>query len=84
MISIEVFSAGCPVCEDAIAIVELFAGYGDVTVHDMRNPVVVAKAYRLGVRSLPAVVIDGRLVSCEGGGVDEAALRAAGLGEPRK
>ncbi len=84
MIWIEVFSAGCAVCEDAIALVELFAGDDNVNVHDMKNPAAVAEAYRLSVQSLPAVVVDGSLVSCEGGGVDEATLRAAGLGEPRE
>ncbi len=84
MIWIEVFSAGCSMCQDAIALVEELAGDGNVTVHDMRNPAAVAEAYRLRVQSLPAVLIDGRLVSCEGGGIDEAALRAAGLGEPHE
>ncbi len=84
MVWIEVFSAGCPMCEDAIALVEQLAGDAHVTIHDIRNRVAVSEAYRLGVRSLPAVVIDGRLISCEGGGVDEAALRAAGLGEPAR
>jgi glutaredoxin len=43
----------------------------------------VAKLKELGIRSVPAVVIDGKLADCcSGGGVDEQALRAAGLGSP--
>jgi len=35
----------------------------------------------LGIRSVPAVVIDGKLADCcAGRGVDETVLRAAGLG----
>ncbi len=86
MIWIEVFSAGCALCQDAIALVEQLAGDAQVTVtvHDIREPAAVAEAYRLGIRSVPAVVIDGRLVPCEGGGIDEAALRTAGLGQPQQ
>ena len=37
----------------------------------------------LGIRSVPAVVIEGKLASCcEGRGPDVAALKAAGLGSP--
>jgi ribonucleotide monophosphatase NagD (HAD superfamily) len=39
----------------------------------------------LGIRSVPAVVIDGTLAECcTGCGSDIATLRTAGLGQPRK
>ncbi len=81
---IEVFSAGCSVCDDGIALVERLACDScEVIVRDMRDPEVVAQAYRLGVQSVPAVAIDGRLADCGAGrGLDEAALRSAGLGQP--
>jgi hypothetical protein len=41
-----------------------------------------AKSRSLRIHSVPAVVIDGKVVSDSGGGVDEQALRAAGLGQP--
>src|SRR5205823_5920573 len=44
---------------------------------------VAAKAKTYGIRSVPAVVIDGKLADCcAGRGPEEAALRAAGLGRP--
>jgi hypothetical protein len=44
---------------------------------------VAQRAKTLGVRSVPAVAIDGRLADCcAGRGIDEASLRAAGLGQP--
>jgi len=59
--------AACPSCE--------------VTVHDMKEISVARRAKSLGIRSVPSVVIDGKLADCcSGRGVDEQVLRAAGLG----
>ena len=82
--SIEVFSAGCPACEEVIALVNKLACPScDVQVLDMRRPEVASKAKAYGVRTVPAVVIDGQLASCcAGRGPEESALRAAGLGQP--
>jgi hypothetical protein len=61
----------CPSCE--------------VSVLDMRDPAVARRAKELGIRSEPAVVINGmRAACCTGRGVDEATLRAAGLGQSLK
>ena len=80
---IEVFSAGCPVCTKTIEMVKRLAcSYCDVTVLDMNDPQVAERARALGVRSVPAVAVDGKLAGCcAGRGPDEAALRAAGLGQ---
>ncbi len=82
--TIEVFSAGCAICEDTLALVNRVACPScEVSVLDTRDPAVAERAKRLGVRSLPAVAIDGVLAECcKGGGIDEAALRAAGVGAP--
>jgi glutaredoxin 3 len=82
--TIEVFSAGCPACEDTIALVNRVACAScEVTVLDMHNPDVASQAKHLGIRSVPAVVINGQLAECcAGRGPDEATLRAAGLGQP--
>ena len=80
---IEVFSAGCPVCNEAIAMVKRNACPScEVTVLDMKDQAVATRAERLGVRSIPAVVIDGKLADCcIGRGPDEKILKAAGLGQ---
>ncbi len=82
---IEIFSAGCPVCEAAIARVnEIACPSCEVTTLDMNDEGVAERADALGIRSLPAVVIDGKLADCcTSGGVDEDVLRAAGLGQPQ-
>lgn len=77
--TIEIFSAGCAMCSDAIELVKTVAGSThDVHVRDMQSPETVARAKALGIRSLPAVVIDGRLAGCcAGRGPDEQTLREA-------
>jgi glutaredoxin 3 len=81
---IEVFSAGCPICEESIQLINRVACPScDVTILDMRDPQVASRAKSLDVRSVPAVVIDGTLADCcAGRGPDEPTLRAAGLGQP--
>ena len=81
---IEVFSAGCATCHDAIEVIRRAACPScEVIVHDMQNVEVAERAKGLGIRSVPAVVIEGKLAECcAGRGIDEAVLRAAGLGRP--
>ncbi|MFN3324522.1 MAG: glutaredoxin family protein [Bryobacteraceae bacterium] len=80
---IEVFSAGCPACEEVIAMINRIACPAcDISILDTRQAEVAARAKSLGVRSVPAVVIDGKLAPCcEGSGPREETLRAAGLGQ---
>ena len=80
---VEVFSAGCAVCEDTIALINRIACPScEVQILDMHNADVAQKAKRYGIRSVPAVVVDGRLAECcAGRGPDETALRAAGIGQ---
>lgn len=79
---VEVFSAGCSVCNETIALVQKLAcGSCEVMVHDMHKPEVAAKANQYGVHSVPAVVVDGKLAECcFGRGPQESALRGAGIG----
>jgi glutaredoxin len=81
---IEVFSAGCPVCDEAVEMVRRISCPScEVKVLDMRDPEVARRAKDLGIRSVPAVAIDGRLADCcRGRGPDEETLKAAGIGTP--
>ncbi len=76
---IEVFSAGCATCKETIEAVKRLAGSShEVVVHDMHKSEVASKAKQYGVRSVPAVVIDGKLAGCcAGRGPDELVLRSA-------
>jgi glutaredoxin 3 len=83
---IEVFSAGCPVCQGTIDMVSrMKCDSCEVSVLDMNEPGVMSRAKTVGIRSVPAVVIDGKLADCcAGRGPDETFLREAGLGRPLK
>lgn len=76
---IEVFSAGCDLCKQTIDLVRKLAGSeSNMLVHDMRQAENVQRAHGYGIRSVPAVVIDGKLASCcTGTGPDERVLRDA-------
>lgn len=81
---IEVFSAGCIVCRDTIDPINRVACPScEVSVLDMSDPKVASRAKSLGIRSIPAVLIDGKLADCcAGRGPDEAVLKASGIGQP--
>jgi hypothetical protein len=79
---IEVFIAGCPVCAEAVQLVEFLAGTEhDIEIRDMHDTAIAVAASGYGIRSLPAVVIDGRLAGCcTGRGLDETTLTREILG----
>ena len=82
--TIEIFSAGCPACEKTVAkIREAACPSCEVTVLDMNDAAVAERAKGLGVRSVPAVLVEGRLAECcAGREPDLDLLKAAGLGRP--
>ncbi len=81
---IEVFSAGCATCDEAVAMVKRIACSScDVEVLDMHDLAVAARAKSYGVHTVPAIAIDGRLAECcTVAGPNEASLRASGVGVP--
>lgn len=83
---VEIFSAGCPACDEAVGLVqEMKCPSCDVSVLDMNDPGVAGRAAALGIRSVPVVVVDGEPASCcRGGGPSRDELKAAGIGQPLK
>lgn len=83
---VEVFTAGCPVCETAVKTVKSLACPScEVVVYDLNKGCATdecrQKAKDYGVKRLPAVAVDGRLLECcRQGDVSAEALRAAGVG----
>jgi glutaredoxin len=83
---IEVFTAGCPVCDEAVKTVKAAAcPKCEVVIYDLNKGCETnecrdkAKAY--GINRLPAVVVDGKLIGCchqEPVSLEE--LRKAGVG----
>jgi len=76
---IEVFSAGCSTCKETVELVKRIAGSShEVVIHDMHKSEVTTKAKEHGVRSVPAIVVDGKLAGCcADRGPDEHVLRSA-------
>ncbi len=79
---VEIFSAGCGTCRRTID--ELRAQidpHHEIVVHDLHADAAVAtRAEALGIRTVPAVVVDGKLLSCcKNTGPSGHELEAAGL-----
>ena len=79
---VEVFTAGCSVCEATVKLVrEMACSSCEITIYDLSKEG-TEKAEGYGIKSIPAVVIDGRLAACcENRGPDREQLRAAGIGQ---
>lgn len=83
---VEVFTAGCPVCDEAVRTVKAAACPScDVVVYDLNKGCETNecrdKAEAYGIKRLPAVAVDGKLVECcRQEPVSLDALRAAGVG----
>lgn len=80
--TVEVFTAGCPLCDDVVDLVQDIACEScTVRVVSMQDEDGARRAREVGVASVPAVAIDGSLAPCcQGRGVQEDDLRAAGIG----
>ncbi len=83
---VEIFTAGCPVCEPVVAMVrELACDNCEITIHNLaaqdENRMGIKKMEEYGVKRLPSVVVDGELVNCcKNVAVSKQDLINAGIG----
>lgn len=78
--NVEVFTAGCVCCDEAVALITRIACSScEVTIHDMKQERSAKRAKELGIKRVPTVAIDGKIADCCVGGVNEQTLRAAGI-----
>ncbi|HXG70597.1 MAG TPA: thioredoxin family protein [Gemmatimonadaceae bacterium] len=82
---IDFFSAGCPLCEEALRTVrDVACDSCDITVLDMKSDAGKSKARGYGVKRVPAVAVDGQLADCcHQGEVNAETLRGLGVGVAR-
>lgn len=84
--TIEVFIAGCPLCDEAVKTVKAVACPNcEVKIYDLREGCATNEcrdlAARYGVQQVPSVVVDGKIAACcQSDGINEATLRALGVG----
>ena len=81
---VEVFTAGCPLCDEAVQLVQNLACPScRVDVLDMQDEATQEKAKAYGVARVPAIAVNGTLADCcAGGAIDVDALRSLGIGSP--
>ena len=81
---VEVFTAGCSLCDDAVQLVQTLACPScSVEVLDMKDESTQKKAQQYGVMRVPAVVVNGTLADCcQTGAIKVDSLRALGVGSP--
>jgi hypothetical protein len=83
---VEVFTAGCPVCEPVVNLVQKIACSScDIIIYDLNTGCDTNecrdKAKQYGVQKVPAVAVDGTLLECcQTGAITEELLRNAGIG----
>ena len=78
---VEIFTAGCGCCDEAVALVKSIACPScEITVLDMKQESTAKRAWELGIKRVPSVVIDGALADCCSSGIDEQTLRSTGIG----
>ena len=82
--NVERFTAGCPLCDEAVQLVQDLA-YPScaVQVLDMNDETTHQKAKEYGVVRVPSVAVNGTLADCcRAGAIDVETLRALGIGSP--
>lgn len=82
--TVEVFTAGCPLCDDVVDLVQSLACDScDVQTVSVQEEAGAQRAEEIGVATVPAVAVNGTLADCcQGQGVTKGDLRAAGIGTP--
>lgn len=86
MRTVEIFTAGCPVCEPTIKLVkETACDSCDITVYDLsQNPIDKAATDKLvtyGINRIPSIVVDGKLLDCCDRQITKEDLVKAGIGQ---
>jgi glutaredoxin len=86
---VEVFTGGCPLCEEAVRLVrETACPSCEVTVYDLAQSCASqecrTKAQQYGVTAVPTIVIDGKIADCcTRDKLTRETLLAVGIGQPR-
>ena len=66
---IEIFTAGCPVCDPVVQLVKDTASKNqEITIYNLSelydSKICLTKMEEYGVKRLPAIAVDGKLIGC--------------------
>lgn len=84
---VEIFTANCPVCDPVVKMVnDLACDSCELTTYDLieqgDNKSCVSKVDEYGIKTLPAIVVDGKLLDCcKGNTITKEKLIEAGIGK---
>ena len=85
---VEVFTAGCPLCDETVKLVrDLACSNCEVKIYDLREGCAtdecLKKKASYGIHRIPAVVVNGQLAECcqNQQPVSRELLMAAGIGQ---
>lgn len=85
---VEVFTAGCPICEETVRLVKsLVCPRCELQIFDLREGCATnecrEKAKQYGITAVPAVVVNGFLLDCcRREPITADRLSSAGIGQP--
>ena len=83
---VEIFTANCPVCDPVVQMVkELACDNCEITTYDLvkqcDDKSCLSKLKEYGVKKLPAIVVNGKLLDCcQNNATTKEDLVAAGIG----
>lgn len=86
--TIEVFTAGCPVCKETVKLVKsLICPSCDLRIYDLQQGCATNecrdKATQYGITAVPAVAVNGVLLDCcRNQRITADHLRTVGIGQP--
>lgn len=84
---VEIFTANCPVCDPVVKMVkDLACDNCELTTYDMvkqcDDKSCVSKIKDYGIKKLPAIAVDGKLLDCcKGNAITTEKLIEAGIGK---
>ncbi len=84
---IEIFTAGCPLCDPVVKMVkELACDQCEITIYDLvkqsEDKTCLSKLEEYQVKKVPAVAVNGKLLNCcENQGISREELVNVGVGQ---
>lgn len=82
---VEIFTAGCPVCDPVIKLVNEAGCDCDIIVYDLlkqfEDKNCLDKVKQFGIKNIPSIVVDGKLLDCCNHEITQSDLEKAGIGQ---